>query len=167
MGTCERVESEKTQGTFLSPSLHINTSPKFHVANIQKLLTKKELKEKGIIIKEIEKIKFLREMCKEEKPYFLAFAETWLNDKIKEAEYEIEGYTHVASHRKDRNGGGVIIYMDGGAPCRPLVSVSDGMCSVVAVHLEELNLIVFMVYRPPRIVKPYTMGISLKNLSTI
>ena len=149
MGACERVESERTQGTFHSPSFHINTSPKFHVANIQRLLTKRELKEKGIIIKEIEKIKFLREMCKEEKPYFLAFAETWLNDKIKEAEYEIEGYSHVASHRKDREGGGVIIYIENGATYRPLVSVSDGMCSVVAVHLEELNLIVFMVYRPP------------------
>ena len=55
------------------------------------------MKKKGIIIKETEKIKFLREMCKEEKPYFLAFVETWLKDKIKEAEYEIEGYTHVAS----------------------------------------------------------------------
>ena len=121
MGTCERVESERTRGTFHSPSFHINTSPKFHVANIQRLLTKKELKEKGIIIKEIEKIKFLREMCKEEKPYFLAFAETWLNDKIKEAEYEIEGYSHVASHRKDREGGGVIIYIENGATYRPLV----------------------------------------------
>ena len=97
LGTCERVESETTQGTFHSPSFHTNTSPKFHVANIQKLLTKKELKKKGIIIKEIEKIKFLREMCKEERPYFLAFAETWLNDKMKEAEYEIEGYSYVAS----------------------------------------------------------------------
>ena len=102
MGTCERVESERTQGTFHSPSFHISTSPKFHVANIQRLLTKRELKEKGIIIKEIEKIKFLREMCKEEKPYFLAFAETWLNDKMKEAEYEIEGHSYVARHRKDR-----------------------------------------------------------------
>ena len=88
-------------------------------------------------------------MCKEERPYFLAFAETWLNDKIKEAEYEIEGYTHVASHRKDRKGGGVIVYIDNGAPYKPLISVSDGMCSIVAIHLEKLNLIVFMVYRPP------------------
>ena len=60
------------------------------------------MKRKGIFIKEIEKIKFLREMCKEERPYFLAFAETWLNDKMKEAEYEIEGYSYVASHRKER-----------------------------------------------------------------
>ena len=107
------------------------------------------MKHKGIVIKEIEKIKFLREMCKEERPYFLAFAETWLNDKMKEAEYEIEGYSHVASHRKNREGGGTIVYIDNGATYKPLVSVSDKMCSIVAVHLEELNLIVFMVYRPP------------------
>merc|ERR1711913_40833 len=100
LGTCERVESETTQGTFYSPSFHISTSPKFHVANIQKLLTKRELKKKGIIIKEIEKIKFLREMCKEERPYFLAFAETWLNDKMKEAEYEIEGYSYLQAIEK-------------------------------------------------------------------
>ena len=74
------------------------------MANIQKLLTKREVKYKGIVIKEIEKIKFLREMCKEERPYFLAFAETWLNNKMKEAKYEIEGYSHVANHRKDRGG---------------------------------------------------------------
>ena len=52
LGTCEKVESETTQGTFHSPSFHINTSPKFHVANIQNLLTKKELKRKGIFIKD-------------------------------------------------------------------------------------------------------------------
>ena len=161
MGTCKRVESEKIQRTFLSPSSHINTYPKFHVANIERLLTRIELKEKGKIIKEIEKIKFLREMCKEEKPYFLAFAETWLKDKIKEAEYEIEGYSHVASHRKDREGGGVIIYIEDGATYRLLASVSDEMCSVVAVHLEEPNLIVFMVYRPPpQTIVTSTVGIN-------
>merc|ERR1711895_143365 len=149
MATCERIESERTRGTFHSPSFHINTSPKFHVANIQRFLTKKELKEKGIIIKEIKKIKFLREMCKEEKPYFLAFAETWLNDNTKEAKYKIEGYSHVASHRKDREGGGIIIYIDNDATYKPLISISDEMCSIVAIYIEDLNLIVFMIYRPP------------------
>merc|ERR1712179_604628 len=148
-GTSERIESETTKGTSHLPGFHTSTSPTFHVVNIQKLLTKREVKHEGIVIKEIEKIKFLREMCKEEKPYFLAFAETWLNDKMKEAEYEIEGYSHVASHRKNREGGGTIVYIDNGATYKPLVSVGDGMCSFVAVHLEDLNLILFMVYRPP------------------
>ena len=100
-------------------------------------------------MKEIEKIKFLRDMCKEEKPYFLAFAETCLKDNMKGAEYEIDGYSYVASHRKDRGGRGVIIYIDEDASYKSLISISDEMCLIVAIYLEELNLIVFMVYRPP------------------
>ena len=102
-----------------------------------------------MFMKEIDKIKFLSDMCNEEKPYFLAFAETWLNDSMKEAEYEIEGYSYVASHRKDREGGGVIIYINNDATFKPLISISDDMCSVVAIYFDELNLIMFMVYRPP------------------
>jgi len=32
---------------------------------------------------------------------------------------------------------------------KPLISISDEMCSIVAIYLEDLNLIVFMIYRPP------------------
>ena len=149
LGPCEMVKSTMSQRPPLPPSFHISNSPKFHVANIQNLLTKRKLGKKGMFMREIEKIKFLSDMCNEEKPYFLAFAETWLNDNMKEAEYEIEGYSYVASHRKDREGGGVIIYIDNDATYKPLISISDEMCSIVAIYLDELNLIVFMVYRPP------------------
>ena len=130
------------------------------MANIQNILTKGELGKGGMFVKEIEKIKFLRDMCKEEKPYFLAFAETCLKDNMKEAEYEIDGYSYVASHRKDRGGGGVIIYIDEDASYKSLISISDEMCSIVAIYLEELNLIVFMVYRPPQTIVASTVGIS-------
>ena len=159
LGTCETVESKMSQEPPHPPSFHISTSPKFHVANIQNLLTKKELGKNGMFMREIEKMKFLRDTCREEKPYFLAFAETWLKDHMKEAEYEIEGYSYVASHRKNREGG-VIIYIDNDVTYKFLISNSDEMCSIVAIYLEELNLIVFMVYRPPQTIKIYTMGIS-------
>merc|ERR1712179_170256 len=61
--TSEKVESETTQVTSHSPSFHTSTPPTFHVANVQKLLITRKLKYKGEIIKEIVKIKFLREMC--------------------------------------------------------------------------------------------------------
>ena len=112
-----------------------------------------------MFIREIEKIKFLRDLCSEEKTYFLAFAETWLKDSMKEAEYEIEGYSYVASHRKNKDGGGVIIYIDNNVTFKFLISISDEMCSIVAIYLEELNFIVFMVYRPPQTIKIYTMVI--------
>ena len=127
----------------------LRTLPSFHVANIQSILTKTVSGDKGLFVKDIEKIKFLREQCKEEKPYFMAFAETHLKEEIKEAEYEMEGYSHVTSHRKNRIGGGVIIYISNDLTYQTLVSNSDDMCSMVAIYVNELNLIVFMVYRPP------------------
>ena len=69
------------------------------MANIQNILTKTESGEIGMFIKVLEKINFLREQCKVENPYFLAFMETWIKDGTMEAEYAIDGYEHMASHR--------------------------------------------------------------------
>merc|ERR1712121_450931 len=55
----------------------------------------------------------------------------------------------MASHRVNRDGGVVTIYIRKDVSYKILTTVSDEICSMVAVHLEELNLIVFMVYRPP------------------
>ena len=84
-----------------------------------------------------------------ENPYFLALAETWIKDGTMEAEYAIDGYEHVASHWKNREGGRVIIYIRDDITYNFLTSVSDEMCSMVAVHLTSLNLITFLAYRPP------------------
>ena len=119
------------------------------MANIQNILTKTESGETGMFIKVLEKMNFLREQCKEENPYFLALFETWIKDGTKEAEYAIDGYEHVTSHRKNREGGGVIIYIRDDITYNFLTSVSDEMCSMVAVHLTNLNLIIFLAYRPP------------------
>ena len=40
----------------------------------------------------------------------MAFAETCLKNEIKEVEFEIKGYSHITSHRKNRKGGGVVIW---------------------------------------------------------
>ena len=140
----------KSQGKLTSP-------PSFHIANIQNLLTKKINGENGPFVKKNEKVKFLRDQCIEETPLFLAFAETYLKEWVKDAEIEIEGYAHETSHRINRDGGGVIIYIRKDLTYQILISESDEMCSMVAVYLNELNLIVFMVYRPPPIIKTNTM----------
>ena len=75
------------------------------MANILNILTKTTYGEIGMFIKVLEKMNFLREQCKEENPYFLALFETWIKDGTKEAEYAIDGYEPVASHRKNRGGG--------------------------------------------------------------
>ena len=89
------------------------------------------------------------EQCQEEKPYFMAFAETCLKKRIKEVEFEIRGYSHVTSHRKNRKGGGVIIYINDNLTYQTWVSVSDEICSMIAIHVNKLNTVVFIVYRPP------------------
>ena len=115
-------------------------TPKFQIANIETLISKKA---------RYQTIPFLREQCVLENPYFLAFAETNLTDTIKDAEFDIKGYSHVTSHRKNREGGGVIMYINNDLAYKTLISDSDKMCSIVAVYIYQLNLIVFMVYRPP------------------
>ena len=90
-----------------------------------------------MFIKVLEKMNFLREQCKVENSYFLALAETLIKDGTMEAEYAIDGYEHVSSHRKNREGGGVIIYIREDITYNLLTSVSDEMCSMVAVHLTN------------------------------
>ena len=94
-------------------------------------------------MKLLEKVHFLREQCEEENPFFLALFETWTKVGTIEAECAIDGYGHVSSYRKNREGGGVIIYIREDITYNFLTSVSDEMCSMVAVHLTKLNLIIF------------------------
>merc|ERR1719369_2188608 len=102
-----------------------------------------------MFMRKIEKMDYLRERCGEEEPLFLAFCETGLKKSILEAELNIDGYAYVASHRVKRGGGGVIIYIRKDVSYKILTTVSDEMCSMVVVHLEKLNIIVFMVHLPP------------------
>ena len=101
--------------------LAINTDfiPKFQVANIESLISRKARQ---------QKIPFLREQCNTEKPYFLTFAETHLTDDIIEAEFNITGYSHETSNRVGREGGGVIIYINNNLTYKTLISDSDEMC---------------------------------------
>ena len=134
---------------WLNDSLTIPRYPCILRRCLKIYLTKTETGENEMFVRKIEKMDFLRDQSKEEEPLFLAFCETGLTKHILEAEFSIDGYTHVASHRVDRRGGGVIIYIRQDVPYKILTTVSDEMCSTVAVHLEKLNAIVFMVYRPP------------------
>ena len=78
----------------------------------------------------------------------------WLCRNLPEELYKrsrnwIKGYSHETSNRINRDGGGVIVYIRNDLTYQMLISTSDEMCSMVAIHINELNLIVFMVYRPP------------------
>ena len=59
-----------------------------------------------MFVRKIDKINFLKDQCEEKDPLFLAYGETCLKKDILEAEFSIDGYTCVASHRVNRDGGG-------------------------------------------------------------
>ena len=79
----------------------------------------------------------------------MALTESHLDDTAKEAEYHIDGYSHIISNRLARPKGGVILYLRNNFTYKVLKSESDNMCSFLAIHINELNLTVMLVYRPP------------------
>ena len=62
-----------------------------------------------------------------------------------------------------RKGGGAIIYINNNLTYQTLILSSDEMCSLVGVYINELNLIVFVVYRPPPDYDTIYHGEILKN----
>lgn len=79
----------------------------------------------------------------------MALTESHLDDTSKEAEYNITGYSHILCNRKDRQGGGVILYLRNNLTFKILTNTSDEMCSLLAITINELDLTVILVYRPP------------------
>merc|ERR1712121_467605 len=54
----------------------------FHIANIQNILTKTETGERGMFLRNRDKMGFLRDQCKGEEPLFLAYSENCLKPGI-------------------------------------------------------------------------------------
>ena len=104
-GGIDKMDGEIGEGTNEHMVQETMKTQIFHVANIQNLLTKTETGERGMFVRKIDKINFLRDQCDEENPLFLAYTETWLKKGMLEAEFDIDGYTYVASHRDTRGGG--------------------------------------------------------------
>ena len=97
----------------------------------------------------ISKIPILKEDCKNSNFLFVALTESHLDDTAKEAEYHIEGYSHIMSNRINRQKGGVILFLRNTFSYKVITAASDHMCSLLAIHVNELNLIIMLVYRPP------------------
>lgn len=126
----------------------------------------------------ITKIPILKEDCINGNFLFLALTESHLDDTAKEAEYHIEGYSHITSNRVNRQKGGVILYLRNTFSYRVIRAASDHMCSFVAVYVNELNLAIMLAYRPPPHYTPDNLyhgqpleqsfnDIILSNISTV
>ena len=106
--------------------------------NIQRIVTKNSK----------EKVQFLEDYVKEEKILILNFTETWLNKTIQD-DPEIAGYKLHRGDRSVRIGGGTAIYVREDCESEKIAELSTDSVEMVAVHIEKLNLINIVIYRPP------------------
>tara|TARA_B110001454_G_C12716814_1_gene432912 strand:- start:83 stop:3097 length:3015 start_codon:yes stop_codon:yes gene_type:complete len=98
---------------------------------------------------------------------FLAIAETKLNESYPNAQFFIDGYNNLQDFRRDRvynNGGGLLVYIKKGIPCKRLRKFeSDAIETVVVeIHLGSKKWCIVTIYRNED-VNPATF---LENLST-
>ena len=101
----------------------------------------------GSLLKHFDEIKVFLD---EYKPHILGLNETRLNDDVEDDDLFIEGYSIVRRDR-NRNGGGVAIYISDDIPYNTRPDFDTGIESVsIQVNIPFVKPIIFTcVYRPP------------------
>ena len=83
--------------------------------------------------------------------HFLAIAETKFDDSYPSAQFQIDGYLNTFEFRKDRNcnGGGILIYIKRGTPCKRLriYESSEIESIVVELRIGSKKLCILTIYR--------------------
>ena len=80
---------------------------------------------------------------------FMGFTETWLQPYISDAQIAIDNFNIHRADRMGRHGGGVALYVCKTVPVSDTVMFSDGTCECVCVKLANINMCIFVAYRPP------------------
>ena len=93
--------------------------------------------------------KLVLDSCKEVPIKFIALTETWLQPYHSDAQVPIDGFNVYRSDRKDRRGGGVLLYSHVNYPVSEVGRYDDSECEGLFVKFESLKLIIFVIYRPP------------------
>ena len=112
---------------------------KLATLNIANLMSKKKYK-----------VKHLEALMRDKDIKVICLQETWLNDEILETETHIEGYVNYRQDRGgDRKGGGTSTYISSSLSVTRHESYSNTVCDCVYVEIEEINVGVINIYRPP------------------
>lgn len=98
------------------------------------------------------KLKFIEDTLINENISFFILTETHLNDNFLDAEIRIKDYTIFRSDRVNRSHGGVALYIrnDSAAYTDVLCRFSNGTTDLLVLYLKNINLVIFIVYRPPK-----------------
>ena len=91
----------------------------------------------------------LKEYVRVNNDVIVNITETWL--KKEDQDVGIPNYTIFRGDRKGgkTKGGGVAIYLRDGFESKVILEDYVESCEVVAVHIEKINIINIVVYRPP------------------
>ena len=95
------------------------------------------------------KIDALKEYVNTNNIILMNFTETWLKEKMQDE--KIPNFTTFRCDRKSKKskGGGTAIYLKDGFEARLLLEDRVESCEIVAIHIERLNVVNIVVYRPP------------------
>ncbi|XP_041483858.1 uncharacterized protein LOC121430607 [Lytechinus variegatus] len=90
----------------------------------------------------------------QEEPDVISIVETWLNDKISDAEIQIPGYQATRLDRQNRPHGGVLLYTKEGIEVHPrtdseLDIYDEALWCDITSQGTELDLLIGIVYRSP------------------
>ena len=104
----------------------------------------------GLLNKDTKwKVDMLKEYIFENNIVVMNLTKTWL--KKEDQDEKIPNYTTFRSDRKGgkTKGGGVAIYLRDGLEAKVILEDYVESCEIVAVHIEKINIINIVVYRPP------------------
>ena len=95
------------------------------------------------------KIDALKEYVNTNNIILMNFTETWLKKKMQDE--KIPNFTTFRCDRKSKKskGGGTAIYLKNGFEARLLLEDRVESCEIVAIHIERINVVNIVVYRPP------------------
>ena len=105
----------------------------------------------------------LKEYVCENNIMIMNLTETWLMEE--DQDVKIPNYTLIRSDRKGgkTKGGGAAIYVRDGFEAKVLLVDFVESCEIVAVHIEKINILNIVVYRPPDTELPVFTKIMNKN----
>ena len=91
----------------------------------------------------------LKEYVSENNIIIMNLTETWLKEE--DQDEKIPNYTTFRSDRKGgkTKGGGTAIYLRNGFEAKVILEDYVESCEIIAIHIEKINMINIVVYRPP------------------
>jgi exonuclease III len=95
------------------------------------------------------KINVLSDISLSEDIQMMIMVESHMKEDVKDEELHVPGFKIYRCDRKDREQGGVIIYVRDYFEVTETTKFSNGTCELLTIKLPQLNYHVVCLYRPP------------------